>query len=92
MRFRHSCPGHCVECWFFVCAHLPSQQFSGVYDLNCIKTGAPVTATLSEELIIGIGHQSFRWRALKADIIDHCITGLDFIAKSKLDIKLSEKI
>ena len=57
----------------FVHAHLPSLHFSGVYDLNGIKNGAPVTATLSEELIIGIGDQSFRWRALKADITDHCI-------------------
>ena len=48
-------------------------------------------ATLSEELIIGIGDQPFRWRALKADITDHCILGLDFNAKFKLDIKLSEK-
>ena len=47
----------------FVHAHLPLLQFSVVYDLNSIKTGAPVTATLSEELIIGIGDQSFRWRA-----------------------------
>ena len=75
----------------FVHAHLPSLHFSGVYDLNGIKTGAPVTATLSEELIIGIGDQLFRWRALKADITDHCILGLDFIAKFQLDIKLSEK-
>ena len=74
----------------FVQAHLPSLQFSGVYDLNGIKNGAPVTATLSEDLIIGIGDQSFRWRALKADITDHCILGLDFIAKFQLDIKLSE--
>ena len=74
----------------FVHAYLPSLQFSGVYDLNGIKNGAPVTATLSEDLIIGIGDQSFRWRALKADITDHCILGLDFIAKFQLDIKLSE--
>ena len=74
----------------FVHTHLPSLQFSGVYDLNGTKTGAPVTATLSEELIIGIGDQSFRWRAWKADITDHCILGLDFIAKFQLDIKLSE--
>ena len=73
----------------FVHAYLPSLQFSAVYDLNGIKHGAPVTATLSEELIIGIGDQSFRWRALKADITDHCILGLDFIAKFQLDIKLS---
>ena len=46
---------------------------------------------MSEELIIGIGDQSFRWRSLKADITDHCILGLDFITKFKLDIKLSEK-
>ena len=44
----------------FVHAYLPSLQFSGVYDLNGIKNGAPVTATLSEELFIGIGDQSFR--------------------------------
>ena len=43
----------------FVHAHLTSLRFPGVYDLNSIKTGAPVMATLSEELIIGIGHQSF---------------------------------
>ena len=70
--------------------HLPSQQLSGVHDLNGIKTGAPVTATLSEELIIGISNQSFRWRALKADITDHCILGLDFIDKFQLHIKLWE--
>ena len=62
----------------FVHAHLPSLQISGVYDLNGIKTGAPVTATLSEELIIGIGDQSFRWLALRADITDHCIKGFGF--------------
>ena len=33
----------------FVSTQLPSLQFSGVYDLNGIKTGAPVMATLSEE-------------------------------------------
>ena len=74
----------------FVHAHLPSLQFSGVYDSNGIKTGAPVSATFSEEVIIGIGDQSFRWRALKADITDHCILALDFITKFQLDIKLSE--
>ena len=65
----------------FVHAHLPSLQFLGVYDLNGIKTGTPIMATLSGELIIGIGDQSFRWWALRADITDHCILGLDFIAK-----------
>ena len=41
----------------FVRAHLPLLQFSGVYDLNGIKTWAPVTATLSNELVIGLSDQ-----------------------------------
>ena len=63
----------------FVHSHLPSLKFSGVYDLNGIKTGAQLTAILSEELVIGLGDQLFKWQALKADRTNHCILDLDLL-------------
>ena len=39
----------------FVNFHLPSLQLSGICDLNGIKTGEQLTATLSKELVIGLG-------------------------------------
>ena len=46
---------------------------------------------MSEELVIGLGDPLFKRQALSFDITDHCIQGLDFIAKLQLDIKLSEE-
>ena len=65
-------------------------KFFGAYNLNGIKSDAPVTASQSEEVEFKIGHSSYRWKFFKAAITDNCILGLDFIAHFKLDIKLSE--
>ena len=46
-------------------------QFSAVYDLNSIKVGASVTATLSKEFDIVLSNQVWTWEALKTSKTDH---------------------
>ena len=45
----------------FVHSCRPPLRLSDVYDLNGVKTGVLVRISLSEELIIGLADQLFKW-------------------------------